>query len=247
MGPGDAEAIARNRGGRQPSTRLARTLCFQPGDIPPGRRIEECRGFCLGQTGCPPVLASEILSGSSTLTVRFQLAIVSRALGRRALRASSCPANDQLPFTPQQELCRGEELHDPRQPRHWRHVGRAGDPAAALTDRQGGLHLRLIGRGRAHHRVPPGPPRDVRREDRRVTERQGVEGVLYLLGSQAGPHERVGALGIRKGRQRSTCVGELPLLRSQVGPHRRVEEAGGSGFVPSAPPCPATGDGVSRL
>jgi len=165
------------------------------------------------------------------------------------LSCSGGQGHDQLPFTLQHELRPREEQHDPRQSHQGRLIRRAGDPAAALTHRQGGLHRRRIGRGCAHHRVPRGPLclSDVRWEDRRVTEKQGAEGVLYLLGSLAGPHERVCALDIREVRHRSTCVGELPLLRSQVGPHRRVEEAGGSGFVPSAPPCHATGEGVSGL
>jgi len=39
--------------------------------------------------------------------------------------------HDQLSATPQHGLRPGEELHDPRQSRHGRHIGRAGDPAAA--------------------------------------------------------------------------------------------------------------------
>jgi len=60
----------------------------------------------------------------------------------------------QLSVTLQHGLCPGEELHVPSQSRYGCQISRAGDPAAALTHWQGGLHPRRIGRGRAYHRHP---------------------------------------------------------------------------------------------
>jgi len=53
----------------------------------------------------------------------------------------------------QQRLSSGEELHDPREPRHRRHVRGTSNPAAALTQRQRGLHPRRVGRSRARHGI----------------------------------------------------------------------------------------------
>jgi len=163
-------------------------------------------------------------TSGSTLPVLFQLASGFRAGGRRASSASSSRASVarvtiSCRSHPSMGSARARNCMN-RQSSYGCHISRPGDPAAALTHWQGGLHQSRIGRGCAHHCVPRGAlgGSDVPREDRCVAEWLGAEGVLYVSGAQAGPHERMRALGICESRHRSTSAGEPPLQCAQVGP-----------------------------